>query len=112
MARLIDLSHTIEAGMVTYPGLPGPVISDHLSRSDSRANYAPGTEFLIGRIDMVGNTGTYLDTPFHRFEEGYDLAGLELDRVAHLSGVCVESPGPDIGADSVVDQLYVSYEPQ
>jgi kynurenine formamidase len=101
MTLLIDLSHTIEAGMVTYPGLPGPVISDHLSRSDSRANYAPGTEFLIGRIDMVGNTGTYLDTPFHRFEEGYDLAGLELDRVAHLSGVCVESPGPDIGADSV-----------
>jgi kynurenine formamidase len=103
MARLVDLSHTIEGGMVTYPGLPGPVISDHLSRVDSRANYATGTEFLIGRIDMVGNTGTYLDTPFHRFEGGSDLAGLALDDVADLPGLCIEAPGPDIGPEAVAD---------
>jgi arylformamidase len=101
MARLVDVSHVIEAGMVTYPGLPGPVISDHLSRTDSRANYAPGTEFLIGRIDMVGNTGTYLDTPFHRFDGGSDLAALALDDVADLPGVCVEAPGPEIGPATV-----------
>jgi kynurenine formamidase len=100
---LLDLSHTIEAGMVTYPGLPGPVISDHLSRVDSRANYAPGTEFLIGRIDMVGNTGTYLDTPFHRFEGQSDLAGLALDDVADLPGLCIEAPGPDFGPEAVAD---------
>lgn len=103
MVRLIDLSHIIDAGMITYPGLPGPVISDHLSRADSRASYAPGTEFLIGRIDMVGNTGTYLDTPFHRFDDGSDLAGLALDDVADLPGVCIEAPGPDIGPEVVAD---------
>jgi kynurenine formamidase len=101
MARLLDLSHVIEAGMVTYPGLPGPTISDHLARADSRANYAPGTEFLIGRIDMVGNTGTYLDTPFHRFDGGSDLADLPLDDVADLPGVCIEAAGPVIGPEAV-----------
>jgi kynurenine formamidase len=103
MARLVDLSHTIQSGMVTYPGLPGPVIGDHLSRVDSRANYAPGTEFLIGRIEMVGNSGTYLDTPFHRFEDGSDLAGLALEDVADLPGVCIDGPGPDIGSEAVAD---------
>ncbi len=101
MSGLIDLSHPIESGMVTYPGLPGPVISDHLTRSDSRAHYDQGTEFLIGRIDMIGNTGTYLDTPFHRYETGLDLAGLALDDVADLPGICVEAPGPEIGPDSI-----------
>ena len=67
---LIDLSHTIEHGMITYKGLPAPLICDFLSREASRARYAPGTEFHIGRIDMVANTGTYLDSPFHRFAEG------------------------------------------
>jgi kynurenine formamidase len=103
MARLVDLSHTVENGTVTYPGLPGPVITDHLSRVDSRANYAPGTEFLIGRIDMVGNTGTYLDTPFHRFAGGPDLAALALEDVADLPGVCIEAAGPDIGPEAVAD---------
>jgi kynurenine formamidase len=99
--RLIDLSHTIEAGMVTYPGLPGPVISDHLSRQDSQSRYEPGTEFLIGRIDMIGNTGTYLDTPFHRFEDGFDLADLPLDDVVDLPGLCIESPGPELGPETI-----------
>ncbi len=101
MQRLVDLSHTIEAGMITYPGLPGPVISDHLSRADSQANYDPGTEFLIGRIEMVGNTGSYLDTPFHRFDGGSDLAGLALEDVADLPGICIEAAGPEIAADAI-----------
>jgi kynurenine formamidase len=79
------------------------VITDHLSRVDSRANYAPGTEFLIGRIDMVGNTGTYLDTPFHRFAGRPDLAALALEDVADLPGVCIEAAGPDIGPEAVAD---------
>jgi kynurenine formamidase len=90
---VVDLSHVIAHGTVTYPGLPGPVISDHLSREDSRARYAPGYEFQIGRIDMVSNTGTYLDTPFHRFPGGHDLAGLDPARVAAVPGVVVDATG-------------------
>jgi arylformamidase len=86
-ARFIDLSHTIESGMITYRGLPAPLICDHLSREQSRNNYAPGTEFQIGRIEMVSNTGTYLDTPFHRFADGIDLSGLALESIAALPGV-------------------------
>jgi kynurenine formamidase len=82
-----DLSHEIHDGLVTYPGLPAPVIRDHLSRADSRQRYAPGTEFQIGRIEMVANTGTYVDAPSHRFEGGSDLAGLPLERLADLEGV-------------------------
>jgi arylformamidase len=89
MSRLVDLSHTIEAGMTTYPGLPGPVISEHLGRADSRAHYSEGTEFHIGRVELVANTGTYLDTPFHRYEDGYDVADLDLTRCADLDGVCI-----------------------
>lgn len=86
---LIDLSHVIEAGMTTYPGLPGPVVCDFLSREASRERYADGTEFQIDRIEMVGNTGTYLDSPFHRFADGKDLAELELEAVAELPGLVV-----------------------
>lgn len=86
---LIDVSHTIEAGMITYKGLPAPVISDHLSREDSKAHYAPGTQFHISKIEMVANTGTYLDSPFHRYEDGKDLAGLELSSLANLNGLVV-----------------------
>jgi arylformamidase len=90
---LIDLSHTIHDGMITYKGLPPPRISDHLSREESRKNYAPGTEFHIGRIEMVANTGTYLDTPFHRFAGTTDLAALELESVANLEGIVVRCAG-------------------
>ena len=93
MPTIIDLSHPIADGTITYPGLPGPVISDHLSREASRERYAEGFEFQIGRIDMVANTGTYLDTPFHRFADGHDLAGLDLARVAAVSGVLIEASG-------------------
>ena len=101
MPQLIDLSHPIEDGMITYPGLPGPVISEHLSRADSVSRYDEGTTFSIGRIDMVANTGTYLDVPFHRFEDGFDLAGLTLDLVADLPGVVVENAGPELVADDI-----------
>lgn len=90
LGTLVDLTHPIEDGMVTYPGLPGPQLGVHLSRADSRSHYAPGTEFEIGRIDMVTNTGTYLDAPWHRFAEGADLAGLPLERTAGLPGVVVD----------------------
>lgn len=88
---LIDLSHTIEDGMVTYKGLPAPLICDHLSREASRGAFEAGTEFLIGRIEMIGNTGTYLDTPFHRYADGEDLNDVGLDRVAGLPGMVVDA---------------------
>jgi kynurenine formamidase len=90
----LELSHTIESGMITYKGLPAPLICDFLSREASRRIYAPGTEFHIGRIDMVANTGTYLDSPFHRFADGADLSELPLDSLAGLEGVRVRvDPG-------------------
>jgi arylformamidase len=89
MSKLIDLSHTVEHGMITYKGLPAPVISDYLSREDSKTRYAPGTEFHIGKIEMVANTGTYLDSPFHRYARGKDLAGLDLNSLANLDGIVV-----------------------
>ncbi|HRI65091.1 MAG TPA: cyclase family protein [Polyangium sp.] len=89
--RLIDLSHTIEHGMITYRGLPAPLICDFLSREASRTMYAEGTEFHIGRIDMVANTGTYLDTPFHRYADGKDLSELPLMSLAALDGVLVRT---------------------
>jgi len=96
--RLVDLSHVISHGMITYPGLPGPEIGSHLSREASRGRYAPGTEFDIGRISMVGNTGTYLDTPYHRYADGWDLAGLPLEQVAGVPGIVIDATGPAIGA--------------
>jgi arylformamidase len=89
---LIDLSHTIEHGMTTYPGLPGPIICDFLSREASRAHYAPGVEFNIGKIEMVANTGTYLDSPFHRYADGKDLSQLPLESLADLDAVVVPAP--------------------
>ncbi|MGN9911555.1 cyclase family protein [Phytohabitans sp. LJ34] len=91
--RLVELNHVITAGMTTYPGLPGPEITPHLTRADSRGRYAPGTEFAIDRISMVGNTGTYLDSPFHRYADGTDLAGVPLDAVADLPVVLVRLTG-------------------
>ena len=87
MVTLVDLSHPIEDGMITYTGLPGPKISDHLSREASRDHYAEGTTFQIGRIEMVANTGTYIDAPFHRYSDGKDLSQLDLDSVANLDGL-------------------------
>jgi arylformamidase len=90
---LTDLSHTIQHGLETYRGLPAPTICDFLSREASRAVYAPGTEFHIGRIDMVANTGTYVDSPFHRFADGRDLSELALEQLADLDAVVVRATG-------------------
>jgi kynurenine formamidase len=86
----VDVSHSIEEGLITYKGLPAPIMADHLSREESRKHYAPGTEFHIGRIEMVANTGTYLDSPFHRYAHGKDLSQLPLSSLADLNGVVVQ----------------------
>jgi kynurenine formamidase len=89
--RLIELSHVIEAGMITYPGLPAPEITPHLTREASREVYAPGTTFAIDRISLVGNTGTYLDSPLHRYADGADLSVIALSSVADLPTVVVRA---------------------
>ena len=89
--QLIDLSHTVEDGLITYKGLPAPIICDFLSREASRKVYSEGTEFHIGKIEMVANTGTYIDSPFHRFADGKDLSELPLESLAHLDGIVVEA---------------------
>lgn len=91
--NFIDLSHTITDQMITYKGLPAPLICDHLSHADSSKNYEDGTEFQFGRIDMVGNTGTYLDTPYHRYRDGHDLSELMLDKVSNVPGIVVRVRG-------------------
>jgi len=104
--KLVDVSHTIEHGMITYKGLPAPVISDYLTREDSRSRYAPGTEFHIGKIEMVANTGTYLDSPFHRYARGRDLAGLDLYSIANLDGVVVRC----VGTTEITEQCFADLE--
>jgi kynurenine formamidase len=91
--RFVELSHPIESGMTTYPGLPAPVVGDHLARDASSLRYAPGTTFQIGRIEMVANTGTYVDAPFHRYAEGADVASLALERLADVPGIVVDASG-------------------
>ena len=92
-ATIVDLAHTIEHGMITYRGLPAPIVCDFLSRDASHALYAPGTEFQIGHIAMCSNTGTYVDVPFHRYADGEDLADVGVDRLANLPGVVVRLTG-------------------
>jgi len=89
--RLIDVSHTVEEGMITYKGLPAPLICDYLSHEASHAHYAEGTEFQIGKIEMVANTGTYIDSPYHRYRDGKDLAALPLESLAALEGFVVRA---------------------
>ena len=91
MARLIDLSHEIEHGMETYRGLPAPTISDWLSRDASTARYAQGTTFQIGKIELLANTGTYIDAPFHRYDDGRDVAGYPLEAIADLPGIVIRA---------------------
>ena len=100
--KLIDLSHEVEHGMLTYEGLPAPIICDFLSREESRQHYPAGTEFSIGKIEMVANTGTYVDSPFHRFADGIDLAELPLESLADLEGIVVrvQNAGRSIPADA------------
>jgi len=89
--KYVDLSHTIEDGLITYKGLPAPIICDYLSREASKAMYAEGTEFQIGKIEMVANTGTYLDTPFHRYHDGKDLSEVELANLAGLEAIVIRT---------------------
>src|SRR2546430_5249008 len=98
--QLIDLSHIISNGLITYKGLPAPIICDFLSREQSKQHYAPGIEFQIGKIEMVANTGTYLDSPFHRYEDGKDLSELELTSLANLDGVVVRAKSKEVRAKS------------
>jgi kynurenine formamidase len=99
---LIDVSHPVEEGLVTYKGLPAPLICDYLSREDSRKHYGPGTEFHIGKIEMVANTGTYVDSPFHRYAAGKDLSQLPLSSLANLNGVVIRKrhEGRAVGKNS------------
>src|SRR5690242_11232660 len=89
----IDVSHVVEDGLITYKGLPAPIICDYLSREESRKRYAPGTEFQIGKIEMVSNTGTYIDCPFHRYAHGKDLSQIQLEKLADLEGVLIDAEG-------------------
>jgi len=99
---LVELSHVIRAGMITYPGLPGPAITPYLTREASRAHYAPGTEFAIDRLTMIGNTGTYLDAPFHRYADGGDLTSVTLEQTVDVPATLVrlgDSDGYGVNAD-------------
>jgi arylformamidase len=98
---LVDVSHVVEHGMITYKGLPAPLICDFLSREQSKSHYAPGTEFHIGKIEMVANTGTYLDSPFHRYATGKDLSELPLERLANLDGIVIS---PDLSNGRSIDR--------
>lgn len=89
MKNLIDLSHVVENGLVTYKGLPAPIICDYMSREASKVHYSEGTSFHIGRIDMVANTGTYIDSPFHRYATGNDLSELPLESLAEVDGIVI-----------------------
>jgi kynurenine formamidase len=101
--RLIELSHPIHHGLVTYPGLPAPEITDHLSREASVAKYAPGVTFQIGRMSLVANTGTYLDSPWHRYADGADLSGLALEKLVDLEGVLLRAAGTGRRAIDVLE---------
>ncbi len=102
MTQLIDLSHTVEDGMVTYKGIPAPIICDYLTREASKQFYAPDTSFHIGKIELVANTGTYLDAPFHRYADGKDLSELPLESLAQLPAIVVRAQG-----ETVVDVAHV-----
>jgi arylformamidase len=101
----IDLSHTIEHGMITYRGLPAPIVCDFLSREASRKQYAHGTEFQIGHISLCSNTGTYVDSPFHRYADGADLAELPLDRLGDLEAITIDVTG---SGDRAVDRTHLA----
>jgi kynurenine formamidase len=105
--RIVDLSHVIEHGMTTYKGLPGPLMCDFWERESTASNFDDGSSFQIGRIDMVANTGTYVDSPFHRYSDGIDLADLQLPSLADLPGIVIRRPwenGIEIGVDAFEDR--------
>jgi kynurenine formamidase len=91
--HFIDLSHVVSDGLQTYPGMPAPVVFEHLGREAAERLYGPGVTFQIGMVTMCSNTGTYIDTPFHRFADGHDLTGLPLERVSQVPAVCLDCRG-------------------
>jgi arylformamidase len=106
--RLVELNHVIRAGLTTYPGLPGPVITPYQTRRASRQHYALGTEFAIDKLTLVGNTGTYLDAPYHRYPDGADLSAISLEQTVDLPAVVVRVAGApqqgiDVGALAALD---------
>ncbi|WP_121969574.1 cyclase family protein [Leptolyngbya sp. BC1307] len=105
MKKLIDLSHTIEDGMITYKGVPAPLICDFLTREASKAYYAEGTTFHIGKIEMAANTGTYIDSPFHRYADGKDLSELGLEALADLDGILFHA---EPGQTNIGPQLFAN----
>ena len=107
--KMVDLSHVIEDGMITYKGLPAPIVCDWLSFDDSHSHYDPGTEFSMQTATLHSNTGTYMDTPRHRYRDGHDLCGLPLERVSDVDGICVDATREDrrIGA-KVFAGLYLA----
>ncbi|WND32865.1 cyclase family protein (plasmid) [Streptomyces sp. BB1-1-1] len=107
-ADIVDLSHPVRHGMVTYPGLPGPEVTTQMSREESRTRYADGVEFHIGRISMVANTGTYLDAPFHRYSDGADTSGVALDRVVDVEGVVVRTKETGEVGPEAIDRAAVA----
>lgn len=106
--RIIDLSHVIDDQTITYKGLPAPIICDYLSREESEKHYQEGTSFQIGKIEMVSNTGTYIDVPFHRFADGEDLAQVSIERLANLSGICVDASG--LNQDAIDSEIFKPYD--
>jgi arylformamidase len=106
MEKFIDLSHTIFNGLITYKGLPAPVICDYLSREDSKKIYEDGTEFQIGKIELVTNTGTYIDCPFHRYEHGKDLSQIAIEQCAGLEALTINA----VGYTEISEHLFVGKE--
>jgi arylformamidase len=99
--RFIEVSHRVVPGMKTYPGLPEPVVDVIVDYESSRERYGGKAEFFIASLHLCGNTGTYVDSPHHRYPTGVDLADLPLERVAHVPAIVVDATGADraIGAD-------------
>jgi kynurenine formamidase len=105
MPHLVDLSHIVTDGLETYPGMPVPQVFEHLGREAAERFYGPGVTFQVGMITMCTNTGTYLDTPFHRFADGHDLTGLALERVAQVDAVCIDCTATPVIEPSALDGL-------
>ena len=93
VSHYVDLSHVVTDGLLTYPGMPVPVVFEHLTREAAEQVYGPGVTFQIGMVTMCSNTGTYIDMPFHRFADGHDLTGLPLERVSQVPSVCIDARG-------------------
>lgn len=104
----IDLSHTIEDGLITYKGLPAPIICDYMSREDSKQFYEEDTQFQIGKIEMVTNTGTYIDCPFHRYEDGKDLSQMELERFVDIDAIVIRVPFSE--TIEITEEHLINYE--